>query len=399
MKKINTFPTFHFYPIKLQTEVQRIRKRYKHGDQVSQNLTLIKLPDLLTQIRRLSNNTKVIIKFAQSLKPLDINILSTEFPYEQENEETVNKIITILMERYNRIVGRRFWQHFQLMPSNIEITKLLEYIFLNEEANYLALQSLIREQYNKIFSSSHAKVKQISFAIGKERRSLKESFLDWKIDKDSKLALKLWKNILLSFMKEDWFVDLQGEDVIEAKLKNMSLDDYKKIIYPYLESFSFGDYHHKLFVQLIDRLHDPRENRSRWKGFSTKVIKKVESRLVQEEMFAFFGTDSIRFYYWKKYISYAEHVDFVDDPPIAAMYFGDFVVVEFGEINNAAYFYEQEGFSRHLAHKLKINIHESELKNRHTAYFIRRLNHTRNWPTRYDEYMNNFLRGNLSYQN
>lgn len=395
MSKLNSFPSFYYYPIELQKESQHIQIKYKDADQVPGNLTRIKLPKLLQQIRNLSEDTNDIIEFAKKLNKIEINILASEYPYEVEDNSTIRKIILILMERYNRIVGNRFWQHFQVQPFDKQITSLLKHAFQVENKDYLALKTTIRENYNSIFSLDNI-VHQMGIYIGREKKVFLESFSEWRIVKDSKLSEELWFRMVERFITEQWFIDAQGVRLIEDTLENMSIGKYKGIINNYLNAFEFQSFHQELLEQVIQRLNDPRENLSRWEGISENAIAKVEKWLFKAELFEFL--DYERFDYWEKYIRLVTDLKVIEDPPMAAMYFNDFVVLEFGHTGNAAYFYETKGFSKYLASKLTSNVLVSKLKDRNADFYINKLNHAGNWDSRFDKYMENYLKGSTWYR-
>lgn len=398
MNKTYIFPTFNFKPVKLEMEVQRLHSKYKHSDQLSDRIIHKKLPDILARIRELENEKNEIIRFANKLKQIDINILSSVYPYENEDETTISKIILILIERYKSFTGRRFWKYYHHFPFDIKIVQMLEYVFQHENENFLALKPLVRKNYNEIFNTADSNnvLTQLAKKIGMKKKPIEESFSEWKINKESKLSNELWLRILETYIQEKWFVGLHGADIIAEKLKNIKLDRYKKIIVKYLGANNYKDFNHLLFSQLIDRLKDPRKNKNRWDGIPVEIIDKVEMRLMQDRLSSFFKEDSERFHYWQRYIEFMHDIKLVEEPLIAAMYFRNFVVVEFANKGNAAYFYERDGFSN-LAYKLKSGIQESQLKNPDAAYFINKLNHSGHWPSRYDDYMLNYLNGNFYY--
>lgn len=394
------FPTFHFEPAQLSLEVQRLQKKYKHGSQISEEMVLRKLPDLLAQIRKLQNDREVLITFAKGLKSIDINILTSSYPYETEDEVTENKIIVILSERYNSLVGRRFWSHFQHRIKDEKINRMLVHAFKNEDYNFLKLNFAIRENYNKVFSSSDTEnvLHQLTTFIGKEKSTIEASFKEYKVEQDSQLANELWLRILETFIKESGFVDLQGEAIIEERLKNIYLERYKSIILSYLNAHDYSAYHANLFTQVMERLKDPRVDMQHWDDVAETIVQKVKMYLNEKDLHSFFGeNDYERFNYWKRYIRFVEDINLVEDPPIAAMYFKDFVVVEFAKKGNAAYFYEREGFNKYLLFKMKIYMREESLKDTEADYFIHKINHAGHWPARYDKYMANYLRGNFNY--
>src|SRR5699024_7664035 len=329
-------------------KVQQLQRKYKEGSQVPDNIISKKLPDILIQIRQLNNDRDEVIKFARKLKGIDINILSSEYPYEQEDNITTNKIIMILIERYTSIVGRRFWTHYQHFPYDEKIVDMLSYVFANEDENFLALKPSIRKNYNGMFNTNNTKkiINQISNEIGNTKEKISDSFKEWKVEDNSRLSYELWLQILETFLKKQWFITLQNPSIIKEKLNNIDLERYKGILTTYLEAVDYQTYNDELIAQVIDRLKDPREDLQRWIDIPESVIEKVKSYLLEKRLFLFFSedNDSERFNYWKKYIRYMDEIDIVKEPPIAAMYFPDYVVVEFANIGNAAYFYEKEGF-------------------------------------------------------
>jgi|SRR5690625_128289 len=400
MNKIKHFPTFHFYPLKLKEVSEKIQEKYKDDSELPINIVRTKLPNLLARIRELSQELAEVRSFADSLKPIDINVLASGYPYEQENKNTISKIMIILLHRYNRIVGRRFWRHLQTSPHDSRIYEMLIYVFEQEDASFLGLKQSIRDQYNKMFTVSkvdiafHMLATQIDSGINR----IEESFKDWKIENNSMLANELWLLILEYQMNTVEFVELQDAEILRDKLNDINLKRYKQIIVNYLDALKSEEYDHLLFTQLINRLYDPRRDLSRWNNVSKDIITKVKQRLIRVELYDFFDSDSERFSYWAKYINYVNDVEFIEDPPIAAMYFGEFVVVEFADKGNAAYFYEQKGFAEHLAHKIRRKIYPSELKALDADYYIHKLSHTKKWHSRYDRYMVSFLNGDLNYK-
>jgi len=388
------FPSFNFYPKRLNEESQRIYQKYKDADIATPKQIMRKLPDLLDKIRKLKNDQEIIINFANKLKPIDINILSSEYPYESEDEVTVKKIILILNVKYTRVVGKRFWSHFQHIPDDQEVQNMLGYCFNNESDDFLALKQKVRQVYTNIFN--HEKViLNIAIAVGAIKQPLLETFADWRIDQESRLAEKLWSYILFRYMRESWFITTQGADLIEEKLEYMPLSFYKQVMEQYLSANNFDDYNDQIMKQLISRLRDPREDKTQWHDMKETTISSVISWLHKHELFEFLDYD--RFDYWKKYLRYISKLEVIESPPVAAMYFDEFVVLEFGEIGNAVYFYETAGFDKHIAPKLISKVYESTLKDPDAHFFIRKLSHTKGtWHSRFDRYMTNYLNGNFN---
>lgn len=395
------FSTFYFKPTKLQTVVQKLEEKYQHEDSLSEKLIRRKLPDLLAQIKALSNNEAEIILFSKGLKIIDINILSSAYPYETEDVDTVNKIIIIISNRYSSLIGRRFWNHFQHRIHDENINKVLYRAFQKEDEGFLGLFQRIRANYQEVFTNTQppSVLNTLARYIGGESKQIDEVFKIYKIEEDSKLANELWLQILGIYIKVPGFVEMHGVDSIEKTLDNLYLKRYKSIITVYLKAFDYSNYHATILRQVIDRLKDPRENKEHWNDVSPDIIDKVKMYLNEQDLHHFFDTenDHERFNYWKKYVKYIQNIKLISDPPIAALYYDDFVVIEFANKGNAAYFYETSGFDRTLASKMRPYIREEILKDTDAEFFITKLNHAGYWPSRYDKYMANYLNGNFYY--
>lgn len=399
MSNLRIFPTFHFRPMKLKSTVEQLRVKYQHEGQVSEMLTSIKLPSLLKRIRRLNNSYEELVDFSRHLSRIDLNILATEFPYNKEDQETIKKIIFILKERYERVIGRRFWHHYQYDFLDDTILDMVQFSFEKENANFLGLSSTMREDYNQIFATSEPTrvINQMTLTLGNEKKYIKDSLSEWKIEEDSLLAQELTLRIIEQFIDKKWFVKTQGTSFLMEKLEHLDEKRYKVIMNNYLTSFTYETFDENLLTQLINRLGDPRKNENKWINISENAVQKVKMYLMNLELFDFFDADSERFNYWKKYLRYIDNVDLLDKPPVAAMYFGEFVAVEFANKGNAAYFYKQSEFKKQLAHKLIANMSESQLKDPSANFFIHKIDHRGRWQARVDEYMINYLKGNLTY--
>lgn len=406
MSKNFVFPSFHFYPKELVTESKRIEEKYKdYDDQLIGKLSIIKLPELLRAIRKLKNERSVIIEYAKTLKKLDIKILTYEYPYQDEDIETLSKVIIILNERYSRIVGRRFWTHFHLQPTDENIHSLLDKAFTQEDNTFLSLEERVRTAYNHLFKSNKV-LNKLAFLIGSEKLPLNEAFKLWNIQKDTKLEAFLWWLILKEFIGEKWFIQKESMDEIRKRIYSLSDRRYKVLLKSYLNAYEFDDFDNLLLSDAINRLRDPRVSKQRWDTFTESEIDKVIRWLYKKELISFFEKDTKydRFKYWKKHIRYIQKLNLIDSPPIAAMYFGEFVVVEFAETGNAAYFYKTEGFDKYMSKNLKKGIYESILKDKQADFFITKLNHTTTqynpeyWHGRFDEYMNQFYNHNFDYK-
>lgn len=401
MNKKFIFPTFYFQPVQLISTVEKLEKKYKHGMYLPERLVTKRLPDLLAKIRALPNDEAAIIQFANNLKTFEINVLVFNYPYETENLETSNKIITILIHRYTHLIGRRFWNYFQNQFKDENINKVLVHAFHQKDENFLGLSNRIRENYSYAFNSTVPEyiLKYLASFIGKENKAIYDSFEDYKINVDSLLAKELWLRILEQHLWTPNYISLQGEELVVRTLENVPLSRYMTIIIKYLDAVNYREYNEALLTQVVDRLRDPRHSNHYWKDVPESVVQKVRAYLIENDLRSFFmeHSDNERFQYWQKFSRNIDNTKKVNDPPIIAMFFNDFVAVEFGYVGNAAYFYEKESFNKYLLHEMREGMRESYLKDKHAHYYINSLSHSGYWQSRFDQYMVNYLNGNFYY--
>jgi EH_Signature domain len=129
----------------------------------------------------------------------------------------------------------------------------------------------------------------------------------------------------------------------------------------------------------------------------------------QEKLTSFFSIDgdNERFEYWKNYTHLLDDLIIQEDPSLLIMYFSNFVVVEFAQTGNAAYFYHRENFNDFLKDRLdqlsslktkseqrRMNLFKSKerLFNGKPLY-IKSLGHNNKWQTSYTRHMERYLEG------
>jgi hypothetical protein len=406
MKMSNNFlyRSFYFEPKELTKLSEKIEKKYRNVDsEIIGEIAAKKLSSLLAAIRKLANDPEKIIQYADSLKKIDVRILAYEFPYHQEDQETQKKIFLILEHRYERFIGRRMWDHFHVYPKDYYIYRLLNVSFKNEDESFLSLQSRIRKHYNMLFAQQNP-LALLAKWIGAETKKLAEAFKEWRIYPETNLEKILWTYILFVYISESNFIKKEGEEEIVYQLNQLNIYDYKKILQKYLQAFDYESFHYTILKQAVDKLGDPRKQVVSWEGFSNDEIDKVKRWLMHNELKKFFAEDTEyqRFKYWGRYVKVMKDAKPIKSPPIAIMDFGYFVVVEFAQTNNAAYFYTKENYERYIAPRIhKRRLKEDDLKEK--GIMITKLSHNRTranphaWHKKFDEHMIQYMNGNLTY--
>ncbi|GGK31632.1 hypothetical protein GCM10010965_25580 [Caldalkalibacillus thermarum] len=391
-----------------------VERRYKHAEEeIILKLSKRRLPDLLDEIRALPMDPEVVKEFGRSLSKVKIRMLIYEYPYHQEEKETQQKIVLILMAGYRREVGRKAWDIFQSHADDPYLPKLLQFIFRKEDASFLGLEPHARQQLTDAFTNKGNPIDRLVTLLLGSNQQAADVLSSWKIKSDTVLQSRLIKEMLVLGLADDRILKREGIVAVKSYLENMILEDYKTVLKVYLTHRDYRQFEKEILVQGLQKLGDPRHNRRPWQFLADEEMQKVIQWLMQNDLATFFGRikDNERFNYWKKYLDFMRDVKVFDEPPVLCMDFGSFVVVEFGH-SGAAYFYHREGFYnvvlkkiadlqrgyRSLRSKEYLFKYRDEYRRDGYRLYIHRLPHAGYWTGKFDEHMQHYLRGNFKYQ-
>ncbi|WP_165820929.1 EH signature domain-containing protein [Pueribacillus theae] len=371
-----------------------------------------RLPKLLEQIRALPNGPEAIKEFANRISKLDIRMLAYEYPFHQEEEQTIEKIISILMAGYIREVGRVAWKLFQNEVNDKGLLKLLSFIFKSEDETFLGLDQDSRRQINQAVYSGDI-IKELPQFLLKANEKASILLKRWKVKNDSYLERELIKRMLLKGLSETFIIQRESPDQMVVYLSQYTLQEYQEMIKNYLEARTYEQFDNEILIQALDNLGDPRTNQRSWKFISESSLKEVNHWLTQNKLKHFFEQDrnNERFLYWKKYTKSIEDLHFIEEPQIVFMDFGDFVVVEFGKMG-AAYFYHKEGFRdiilprknsaefrRRGSQAREAMFKEKDMYEMYgRKLYIHKLDHRGYWHSKFDSHMRHYFRGLYFYQ-
>ncbi|MGE6204649.1 hypothetical protein [Guptibacillus hwajinpoensis] len=407
MNRSSFYRSLQFTPEKLVETSNKIKIKYAHMEERQlELLDKTKLPDLLSEIKSLKNQKQIILDYAEKLKSINIRLLAHSYPFHNKEEnETIKKISIILEVRYQKSVGSLMWAHFQLFPTDPVIVKLLRVAFSIEGENFLLLGERERSNIEKAI-----KEKKIIEELFNEIYSLNDSFdnvlIKHKILRGSRLEKLLWYFAMKEKIHDKRFRLREGIVSIVEKIEGLPSEKYLTVIEKYLLNVAIDDFEELILEQSIERIGDPREDGVGWDKIHIECSNKVKRWLVTKELKNFFGEDTKykRFEYWKKHTEKVKDVYFIDEPMLAIIDFEKFVVVEFAETGNAAYFYQAKDFYHSIYYKAKhwkgsLSQLTKLLKNRKAEFFINNLVHSptnpnpSGWHPKFDFYMRAYMNG------
>ncbi|WP_077212397.1 hypothetical protein [Bacillus dakarensis] len=411
MSKSVVFHSFEFQPCKLKELAGFLENKYKDEKKYSsQNLKEDMLPPLLDEIRKLSNEKKFIIDYANNLSSKNIRLLAFYYPYiHNEKADTKKKIHLILKERYQTFVGGIMWNHFQNTPTDPIIISILRLAFNMENDDFLSLDKEIRNTINIAINQKNL-LHNLERYLSRQRKTLMDMFKIMSINPEGKLAKYLWYFSLKENLHKPSFLRKEGDLFILGKLHELTIKNYKQVFINYLSNVAVNEFNSLFLEQVLEKLKDPRKNDLDWKDMPPLCIEKVKQWLIRNELKKFFAEDTKydRFRYWEKHTKNIKDVDFIENPMLAIMDFGEFVVVEFAETGNAAYFYRKEAFYNSMYIKVKYGNHSPNqikqlLKSKDADYYINKEIHSPSkpeppgWHTKFNGYMRAYMQGDFLY--
>jgi hypothetical protein len=177
-------------------------------------------------------------------------------------------------------------------------------------------------------------------------------------------------------------------------------EDFKKAAENYLIVFKQEEYLEELMYKIKNQIGDPREDYSTaWEQIDNKAKEKAAAWFNYKKLKEFF--DSIttdqeeakkRFAYWEKHYKEMKKVDYVKKYLQLFLTFDKFVVVEFGDLGNAVYFYKKDFFDQKLAQYMnKYNsVNNNSLKYTYEARNmsnkkVYKVNHMSSWQDKADK--------------
>ncbi len=403
------FYLFSFKPQLLTDERIRVERKFKNKavDIIKRRGKML-LPKLLELIR--ITPIEKIEELAQSLKKMEVLLLIyDDYPFPNENQETVLKINRILTSRYSIEVGKTAWTIFQHQFEELLLQDLLRRVYQVDRFGFLLLDDRVQERMEHAIYHKGGMVQGLTSMVLSMDMKTKDIFDTLKVEGESKLEATLMKSILEQGLATDQLINRDGTEFIVRLLDKYPMEEYKHLIKIYLEARKYKQFHANLIQQAVERLRDPRERMIDWEFLSDAALEEVKRWLIQKKLQIIFkdDQDNKRLNYWKRFIDYMQDVELIQDPMIAFIYFDKFVVVEYGRIG-AAYFYHREGFdqiiypistsysfknSRSRTNKeamLKI----PERTRKGIPLYIDKLgHHGRNWTGKFDNYMRHYLDG------
>lgn len=339
---------FKFTPRKLLKVESEIKEVHLNVNESFSNkkVDTNRLRNILDRIESL--NEEEILRFSYELTKDELYLIADYMPRNSYNVD-LNKIYEILKIRFRDeflpILFRGFQNHYYNVDFNKYFRNFLKLSSAPHKTLNISVEALailvkwleeedivkkIVKSYFVLDRDFHSYMKFFGFSINRKLYEDCMRYLYTCCDKKFYLEANVWElfNIIKTYNQEEMI------NFMNNYLMKLEIDEFQDEILEFIYS-RYGKVDELRLVYIWDRIFP-------------KAKEKYSIWVAQVEMNEFFQGDE-RYTFWFDYIRELSAKILVVNDKQLFLDFGEFVVVEFREINNAAYVYSKNVFDTHFS--------------------------------------------------
>lgn len=385
--------SYTFFPRKLleaESEIKRAHHKINAELKID-GIDTNRLRNLLNKIKELDKNE--IPRFSYELSKEDLYLLADYMPRNSYDVD-LDKIYEILKIRFRddfiSIFYSGFQNHYYNTNFNNYFRKFLKLTnkshavlgisieAINQFINWLSESNVIDKIVNSYFSSNtdfDSYMKYFGFLPSKK---LYEDCIRYLYTCCSaKFYLEANIEELINIIKG--YNHKEIIKFINNYLLRMEVDDFQDEILNYIH-LKYGDIDEKNYIYI-------------WNNIYEEAKQKYSIWIAQKQMDKFFKGDA-RYMFWVNFIKdVTAKLMAVNDKQLF-LDFGKFIVVEFKEINNAAYIYSKDVFNKYfLDYANKKDVYDNSVfKNPSLMFISNKIIHSGNWQYRTNKLINKLIK-------
>ncbi len=390
MKMLTNF-RFIFTPRKIVEVEEYIKERHISINERYTNLSIDDecLIELLKTINGLDNTE--LVSFSYRLRTEDLFLLANYMPRNEYNVD-LKKIYIILKTRFRGefigVLFERFKDNYDNKEFNEYFIELLNFCKNSHEILNMSKDTLeiikkwLRE--DNLVSS----IVQSCLAIKKDFNSF---MLAFKFEEDT-LIYKECQKYLYIICNKDYYLFGNIDEILNV-FKTYTLNEKLAFMNNYLSLLEIEEFQEPILSHIYCSYGDPSKGLydNIWENINHDAVEKYKMWLAQKLMRDFFGEDE-RYVFWYSYIKNLQatllHVNerqlFID--------FGEFVVIEFRHIGNAAYMYKKSDFDKYFRRFINRPAVYSDGNFKYKEIALNRIIHSGEWQYR----TSNLIRGGIN---
>jgi len=396
MKKIK----FNFIPEKLITEKKEIKKKFPNKKEIKKNKKQkASNIDLSLLIEKINKTPKKKINYlADELNKYEIISLADNFI--NLPSEVINKVKKILTVKNTEFIFELLWKNYLEDYNNDDLIDLLYMILKNNK-----FQNKFLSFVKNIFKNKNP-IENLLYYIQNHEFSFLETIEDIDIILENDLGQELAKRYFANCEKVD-FKNEKNNNLLTI-FNRLKQEDLYIIIENYILIFEEKELEKSIMYKIKERIGDPRDDyNNSWNMINNMAQEKAVSWFNYHKLAEFFDKINTnqeeakkRFSYWEKHVNKMNEVRYIEKYLQLFLIFDNFVVIEFGNLGNAVYFYEKEFFNKNLAkfmnpnNAVNNNLLKETYKARNKQYKnVEKVNHHSSWQFKADRLIKKFSSG------
>lgn len=383
---------FIFTPRKLLSVEEDIKTRHQNINERDLKLAIDDeyLRKLVNKINSL--NKEELLSFSYRLKREDLFLLAVYMPKNQYNID-LEKVYIILKNRFREQFIKILFEGFKNHYYNKEFNRhLIQFLNLSENSHGILNIGKNELEIIKKWLRQDDLVATIVQSCLKIKKDFNPFMLAFKFNEDTQIYRDCRKHLYTICNKEYYLFGDINE--ILGIFETYILDEKIAFMNNYLTILEIEEFQDPVLNHIYYTYGDPKDGLmdNIWRNISNLAVEKYKIWLAQKHMKEFFGGDE-RYIFWYDYIKNLEaellHVNerqlFID--------FGEFVVIEFRNIGNAAYIYRKSDFDRYFRKYINMNTVYSDTNLKYRHIVLERVIHNKGWQYR----THNLIRGVKNY--
>ncbi len=335
---------FHFVPMKLISIAEKLEK-HKSNNKTETVHSTREIVEFCKKINEMQ--TKDALKYQSSYSSSFIK-RCLQYAYENPNLIISENIHAILQKRYRR----SWWDlyYFALLQT-YDDPVFRQYNNKKEEGDF--------QQYAVLINLLHKNLDDLPARLVKDIDPRKEITLDrfaekYAIEKEMRLYIELKKQLLLTgnryqleqFGLEEIFMMIRTEKMKTSALVTNNLFNHYKM----------SELGTEYLLDIADSHKYPKDNRATdfWRYIDEKNQDRFAAFLNKERIQRIFGYDE-RSHFWGQYAHYMDLVEESTENQLLVMHVGQYVIIEFTKVGNAAYIYSKDYYRQHYMKLIQRN--------------------------------------------
>jgi len=369
---------FIFIPSKILETKEYIKDKHKNINERYTNLSLDDgyLFQLLNTINGLGYTE--LRSFSYKLKVGDLLLLANYMLKNQYNID-LGKIYIILETRFRSDFIKVFFKKFKDNYNNKEFNEhFIRFLSLTENPHEI----LDMNEDNLEIFKGWLKEEDLVSSIVKSCLIIKKGFnafmSDYKFEEDTLIYKECRKYLYITCDKE-YYISGSIDEILDV-LKTYTLHEKIKFLNNYLSILDIDEFQEPILNYIYYSYGEPNEGLydNIWQNINQNALEKYNIWVAQKKMKEFFGEDE-RYVFWYRYIKNLEAVLLHVNERQLFIDFGEFVIIEFRHIGNAAYVYTKADFEKHFRNFLNSGVVYSDRNFKYGEIALKRIVHRGNW--------------------